>query len=159
MVFKSFHLSHSLITVVKMVWKRFENIEEIRAYIKLRTLLSDSEIIFLPNYVFDYESDKISYETVRRWSTCNNQLQINVDVNLHCISPFQRSLNPFLVLLLSEMNDTRNRTPSAAILYVRLRHTSVKLAQHGSILSIYVKMHVSLITNPSPTKVNRKLLS
>ena len=71
-------------------------------------------------------------------------------------SPFQRSLNPFLVLLPSEMNDTRNRTPSAAILYVRLRHTSVKLAQHGSILSIYVKMHVSFITNPGPTKVNRE---
>ena len=71
-------------------------------------------------------------------------------------SPFQRSLNPLLVLLPSEMNDTRNRSPSAAILYVRLRHTSVKLAQHGSILSIYVKMHVSLITIPGPTKLNRE---
>ena len=52
-------------TVVKMVEKRVENIEEIRAYIKVRTKLCHSVIQIFTELGEVYWSDKVSYETVR----------------------------------------------------------------------------------------------
>ncbi|XP_062593106.1 histone-lysine N-methyltransferase SETMAR-like [Saccostrea cucullata] len=50
-----------------MVGKRVENIEEIRAYIKVRTTLNNSVKQIFTELGEVYGSDKVSYETVRRW--------------------------------------------------------------------------------------------
>lgn len=54
-------------TVVRMVGKRVENVEEIRAYIKVRTKLGHSVKQIFTELGEVYGSDKVSYETVRRW--------------------------------------------------------------------------------------------
>ena len=54
-------------TFAKMIGKRVENIEEIRAYIKVRTKLGHSVKQIFTELGEVYGSDKVCYESVRRW--------------------------------------------------------------------------------------------